>query len=75
MAKRKYKLKELQVRIPVKRGFPRTQELDDLAYESAQELSATPVKRFRYLGTGYSAFSNEMRDLIYSAFGTPKEDQ
>lgn len=74
MAKRKHKLKEIQVRIPIRRGVPRTQQMDDLAYEEAQKLSATPVKRFQYVGTGYSVFSNDMRDLIYSAFGTPKEE-
>lgn len=74
MAKRKYKLKELQVRIPVPMTAPRTQELDELAFEEAQKISATPIKRFKFLGAGDSPFSHSVRDMVYSAYGTPKEE-
>lgn len=74
MAKRKYKLKELQVRIPVPHSVVRSQELDDMAFEAAQRISSTPVKKFKFLGAGGSAFSSQVKDMVYSAYGTPKED-
>ena len=73
MAKRRYKLKELHVRIPVPHEARRTQELDDMAYEAAQRISATPIKKFKFLGAGGSVFSSDVKDMVYSAYGTPKE--
>lgn len=73
MARRKHKLKEMVVIIPLLKGIARHQEVDDLAYEAAQKLSATPVKRFRYVARRPSAISPIADNLEYRAYGTPKE--
>lgn len=75
MAKRKKpKLKELQIRIAVPATAPRSKEYDKLALATANELSSTPVKKFKFLGKTISPFSTNVEELVYAAWGTPIKD-
>ena len=74
MAKRKHKLQEMSITVPVLKDAPRDQAVDDLAFEAAQRLSATPVKRFSFVARRPSGISPIADNLEYRAFGTPKEE-
>lgn len=72
MAKRKHKLREISVTVPVLKDTPRDQAVDDLAFEAAQRLSATPVKRFSFVARWPSGISPIADNLEYHAWGTPR---
>lgn len=74
MARRRPKLKEMVITIPVLKGIPRDQSVDDLAYEAAEKLSATTVKRFKYVTRRPSDIMPHADNLEYRAWGTPKEE-
>ena len=74
MARRKYKLEEMVIIIQILKGIPRDQSVDDLAYEAAEKLSATPVKRFKYVTRRPSDIMPNADNLEYRAWGTPKEE-
>lgn len=70
--KRRQRLEALQVRLPVHVNQARTPELDNLALEAANKLSATPVKRFTFVARRPSGISPIADNLEYRAWGTPK---
>lgn len=76
MAKRKKpKLKQMIMRVPVVPGVVKSELTDRVAWESAERLSASPPKRFKFLRLEKSPFAGSLTDiLIYEAYGTPKED-
>ena len=71
--KRRQKLKAIQVRLPVHADQARTPELDSLALEAANRLSATLVKGFKFEGKTISQLATGIEYLVYSAKGTPKD--
>lgn len=71
--KRRQRLEALQVRLPVHVNQARTPELDNLALEAANKLSATPVKGFKFEGKTISQLATGIEYLVYSAKGTPKD--
>ena len=71
--KRRSKLKEMQICIPVHPYTTRSKEYDALALETANKLSATRIKRVKFEGKVSSAFSTSMDQLVYSCKGTPSK--
>ena len=64
-------LKMMVVAIAVTPGTERTDAIDALAKDTAQELSATPIQDFQYVSREPV---EQYERLMYSAMGTPKDD-
>lgn len=75
MKRRRKKLQEMQVRLPVHHQQPRTPEYDKLALRVANELSATPVKRVQFVGKTMSGLSRDIEHLVYICKAVPKDVQ
>lgn len=73
--KPKFPLELMEIHIPVQAGASLDKgAMEELARQAANQRSATPVESLEFARTEPSAFSENMTDLVYLAWGTRKED-
>lgn len=69
--KAKFPLELMEIRIPVQAGTRLDQgAMENLARQAADKRSATPVESVEFARAEPSAFSADMTDLVYLAWGT-----